>query len=148
MEFDEQALIAEGWDKLPVGPFSRCIGQTYGWTRDGEIKVGVLIDPFTANENFGIAHGGAMMTFADISLGYATGQVVGGSQFVTAQLQYQFAGAARVGDFVVCIAEIVRKTSQLVFVRGLMTSGERTIGAADAVFKLVDVERAGRLKAG
>lgn len=148
MAIDEQALAAEGWVAVPVGPFSRSIGQTWAREHDGHTEVAVLIDDHTANENMGIVHGGAMLTFADIALGYTTAAALGNAQCATAQLQYQFAGAAHIGDFVVCEAEVVRKTSQLVFVRGLMKVEGRTIGAADAVFKVLDLAKMGKIKAG
>lgn len=148
METDVQALEAEGWAAVPVGPFSRSIGQIWSREHVGRTQVAVLIDAFTANENMGIAHGGAMLTFADIALGYASGQATGNAHFATAQLQYQFAGAVQVGEFVICDVELVRQTSQLIFVRGLMTVEGRTIGAADAVFKVLDQAKMAKLKAG
>jgi hypothetical protein len=43
---------------------------------------------------------------------------------------------------------VVRKTSQLVFVRGLIEAGGRTVASADGVFKLLEPEKVDRLKAG
>lgn len=148
MAFDAEALEAEGWEKLPIGPFSRTIGQSWAIHRDGRIYVGVLFDDFVANENFGIVHGGAMLTFADIALGYVTGHSIGRDSCVTVQMSYQFAGAVQLGQFCVCEGELVRKTSSLVFSRGIMKVGERIVGAADGVFKVVHPEQVKGLKAG
>ena len=148
MAFDAEALEAEGWEKLPIGPFSRAIGQSWAIHRDGAILVGVLFDDMTANENIGIVHGGAMLTFADIALGYVTGHAIGRDHCVTVQMNYQFAGAVQVGQFCVCEAELVRKTKQLVFSRGIMKVGERIVGAADGVFKVLHVNQVTGLKAG
>jgi uncharacterized protein (TIGR00369 family) len=148
MAFDVESLEAEGWVKLPIGPFSRAIGQSWARERNGKVEVGVLFDEFTANENIGVVHGGAMMTFADIAMGYVSATAIGKDHCVTAQMQYQFAGVARVGDFAICEAEVVRKTSQLVFSRGLIKVEGRNVGAVDAVFKVLHHEQVGRLKAG
>jgi len=148
MAFDVEALEAEGWTKLPIGPFSRAIGQSWALHRDGRVLVGVLFDDITANENIGIVHGGAMMTFADIAMGYIASHSIGKDHCATAQLQYQFAGAVQVGQFCICEAELVRKTRQLVFVRGLMTVEGRNVGSVDAVFKVLEAAQIGRLKAG
>ncbi|MDG2003555.1 MAG: PaaI family thioesterase [Novosphingobium sp.] len=148
MEFDIEALEAEGWEKLPIGPFSRTIGQSWSLERDGKVLVGVLFDAITANENIGIVHGGAMLTFADISMGYITAESIGKDHCATVQLQYQFAGAVQVGEFCICEAELVRKTKQLVFARGLMKVGDRIVGSADAVFKVLHQEQVTSLKAG
>ena len=148
MAFDMEALEAEGWIKLPIGPFSRSIGQSWALERNGEVRVGVLFEDITANENIGIVHGGAMMTFADIAMGYITSYSIGKEHCATVQLQYQFAGAVQVGEFCICEAELVRKTSQLAFVRGLMKVEERTVGSVDAVFKVLHEAQAAGLKAG
>ncbi len=148
MAFDVEALEAEGWEKLPIGPFSRSIGQSWANHREGRLLVGVLFDDLVANENFGIVHGGAMLTFADIALGYVTGHSIGNESCVTVQMNYQFAGAVQTGQFCICEGELVRKTSQLVFARGIMKVGERIVGSADGVFKVVNSELAAGLKAG
>ena len=94
-------------------------------------------------------HGGALMTFADIALGCGVADAVGvETPFVTVQLQYQFAAAAPLGAFVTCLPEVVRRTSQLVFVRGLLQVGERVIGSADGIWKLIEPAKLERLKAG
>jgi acyl-coenzyme A thioesterase PaaI-like protein len=147
MAFDEESLEAEGWMKLPIGPFSRTIGQSWTLERDGKMLVGVLFDELTTNENIGIVHGGAMLTFADIAMGYITARSIDNDLCATVQLQYQFAGAVQVGEFCVCEAELVRKTRQLVFSRGLMKVEGRTVGAADAVFKVLEAAQAAGLKA-
>jgi acyl-coenzyme A thioesterase PaaI-like protein len=116
--------------------------------RNGAIQVGVLFDDVVANENFGIVHGGAMLTFADIALGYVTGSSIGGDSCVTVQMNYQFAGAVQIGQFCTCEGELVRKTRQLVFARGIMKVEARIVGAADGVFKIVQREQVTGLKAG
>jgi acyl-coenzyme A thioesterase PaaI-like protein len=148
MGFDVEALEASGWERLPIGPFSRAIGQSWALERDGEVLVGVLFDDMTANENIGIVHGGAMLTFADISMGYITSTSIGVDHCATVQLQYQFAGAVQVGEFCICRPELVRKTRQLVFVRGLMTVEDRIVGSVDAVFKVLHQDQVAGLKAG
>lgn len=148
MAFDIAALEAEGWEKLPIGPFSRAIGQSWAIHRGDRVLAGVLFDPMTANENIGIVHGGAMLTFADIAMGYITAHSLGRDHCATVQMNYQFVGAVQVGEFCVCEAELVRKTRQLVFARGLMKVGERIVGSADAVFKVLGAAQVAGLKAG
>jgi len=146
MAFDAEALEAEGWEKLPIGPFSRAIGQSWAIHRGDEVLVGVLFDEITANENIGIVHGGAMMTFADIAMGYISSYSLGKDHCATVQLQYQFAGAVQVGEFCICETELVRKTRQLVFSRGLMKVGGKIVGSVDAVFKVLHAAQVTGLK--
>lgn len=146
---DAAALAAEGWRELPTANFSRAIGSTWAWGERGARKVGWLTDPATQNDHGGMVHGGAMMTFADIALGCAVADaLVPGRPFVTVQLQYNFVAAAPPGGFVSCEPEVVRRTSQLVFVRGLIKAGERTVGSAEGIWKVLEPEKLERLKAG
>jgi acyl-coenzyme A thioesterase PaaI-like protein len=135
MVFNGESLEADGWMKLPIGPVSRAIGQSWTLERDGKVLVGIV-------------HGGAMLTFADIAMGYITARSIDKDLCATVQLQYQFAGAVQVGQFCNCEAELVRKTRQLVFSRGLMKVEGRTVGAADAVFKILEAAQVAGLKAG
>ena len=138
---DYAALEAAGWKRLPTIRFSAAIGPTWLRGEPNALEVAFLAGEELGNDSIGIVHGGALMTFADIALGAGAAAALGGAHFVTAQLQYQFAGAARVGDLVVCRPEIVRKTSQMVFMRGLLHVGDRVVGSADSIFKVLDTAK-------
>lgn len=146
---DAAALEAQGWHRLPTIRYSAAIGET--WIRvDGEeMIVGLHAGEHLANDNLGIVHGGAMMTFGDMALGCAVGYGKGEpAHFVTAQLQFYFTAAARIGSFITCRPEVVRRTSQMVFVRGLFEADGRTVASADGIFKMLDADKANWLKAG
>jgi uncharacterized protein (TIGR00369 family) len=145
---DAETLEAEGWTRLPTHAFSGVIGSTWITGERGNFTVGLLADPIALNENIGIVHGGALMTFADIAFGAVVADVIGTANCATVQLQFQFASAARAGSFITCSPDVVRKTSQLVFMRGLIEADSRTIGAADAIFKILDREKIDRLREG
>jgi len=96
------------------------------------------------------------MTFADMALGFAVGHAVrgkssfgdaAGSAFVTAQLQVHFTSAGQVGSFILARPEVIRKTSQMVFVRTLIEAEGRTIASADGIFKLLDPEKIAKIRA-
>ena len=145
---DEATLIAQGWKRLPGVRYTAAVGPTWSAMIDGRLTVGLQAQEHLGNDNFGIVHGGALMTFADIALGCAVGHVNGHvGNFVTVQMQFHFTAAANVGGFVTCQPEVVRKTSQLVFVRGLFEARGRTIASADGMFKFLDAEKAGRINA-
>lgn len=145
---DEAILEAEGWQRLPGVRYTAAVGPTWMKIVEGRVIVGLQARDHLANDNLGIVHGGAIMTFGDIALGCAVGHETGLAHFVTAQLQFHFVAAAQVGNFITCQPEIVRRTSQLVFVRGLFEAAGRTIGSADGIFKLLEAEKVRRLKAG
>ena len=55
----------------------------------------------------------------------------------TVQLSTQFISPARIGDFVEGRAEVLRATRTVVFVRGLLTVGDRTVVSAEGVWKIL-----------
>lgn len=135
---DSAALAAGGWERLPTRQFSALIGETWMKGAPGSRTICLLADAQAQNDHMGIVHGGALMTFADIAFGCAVADELGGAHCVTAQLQYQFVSASQPGELITCEPEVVRRTSQMVFVRGLVKSGTRTIGSGDAIFKVLD----------
>lgn len=138
----EASLEEDGWEKLPTRVFSAAIGPTWVKGEPGNRIVGLLSDERIANDHMGTVHGGALMTFSDIALGVAVVDAIGGPNCATAQLQYNFVAAARIGSLITCEPEVVRKTSQMVFARGLVKADNVVLGSTEAIFK-VFVPRAG-----
>lgn len=140
-------LAAEGWERLPTKQFSALIGETWMKGQPGARTICLIPGAQAQNDHMGILHGGALMTFADIAFGCAVADALGGAYCVTAQLQYHFVAASQPGELITCEPEVVRRTSQMVFVRGLVKSGDRTIGSGDAIFKVLDTEKFAAVKA-
>lgn len=134
-------LESAGWRKLPTRNFSATIGPAWLRGEKGAREVGLVTMPEVANDHMGIVHGGALMTFADIALGLAAAEALGGAGMATAQLQFHFTAAAPIGVLLTCKPELVRQTSQLIFVRGLFEAGGKTVGMADAMFKVLAPEK-------
>lgn len=134
----EDQLRAEGWRPLNRDGFSSLAGPFWiRWTPDDQ-RIGFTAEPQHVNGHMGTVHGGVIMTFADVSMGCAAVNVLGGANCVTAQIQVQMVAAGKVGDFITCVPEVVRKTSSLIFLRGLITVGERTIASVDGIWKVVE----------
>ena len=130
-----------GWRKLPTRHFSASIGPVWARGEKGAREVGLVTTAAIVNDHMGIVHGGALMTFADIALGLAAAEGLGGATMATAQLQFHFTAAAPIGVLLTCRPELVRQTSQLLFVRGLFEAGGKTVGMADAMFKVLGAEK-------
>lgn len=134
----DEDLAAAGWARLPTRHFSTAIGNTWVRGDKGAREVALFTTPGIGNDHMGMVHGGALMTFADIALGLAAAEALGQAAMATAQLQFHFTAAAPIGTLLTCQPELVRRTSQLLFVRGLFEAGGRTVGMADAMFKVLD----------
>lgn len=144
---DSATLAAQGWERLPTQEFSALIGETWMKGKPGARTVCLLAASCAQNDHMGIIHGGALMTFVDIAFGCAVADELGNAYCVTAQLQYNFVAATQPGELITCDPEVVRRTSQMVFVRGLVKSGDRTVGSGDAIFKVLDPDKFKAIKA-
>ena len=130
----------EGWRYLPVGAFSAAIGAVHLRGEPGARTVAIDCSPEVGNDRIGNVHGGALMTFADMALGIRVADTAGHRTMATVQLTYNFAGGVKVGSRLTCNAELVRQTSQLVFVRGLFEAGGKVVGSAEGIFRVFDTE--------
>lgn len=141
-------LEANGWTRTSGTQFNAAAGP-YWVRKDGSGRmVGLLGEDQHGNGHVGTIHGGVLMTFADIALGMGVVDAANTRDCVTLQLQMQFTAAATIGSFLTCRPELVRKTSQIVFMRGLIMAGERTIASADGMWKLLDPDKLAALRAG
>jgi len=135
---DEASLRAAGWTRHESSDFSAVLGPLWSRGTAGvDRAVGFLADARHVNNRHTV-HGGALMTFADIALGWVAADALGHHRCVTAQLALQFVASPRVGEFVFCQAELVRCTSQLAFMRGLITADGRTVASADGIWKALE----------
>ena len=127
-----------GWSHLPGGGFPAHAGPL--WYKPGQDGVpplfAMLADARHVNVH-GIIHGGMLMTFADTGMGITIWEALGRKPCVTIQFSIQFLEAARPGDFLELDVEVLRQSSTVVFVRGLLRTGERHVAAADGVWKTI-----------
>lgn len=146
---DEAQLEAAGWLRLPAVRYTAALGPTFALVRDGVLTVALIAQEHLGNDNLGIVHGGAMMTFADMALGCAVAHANQlQANFVTSQLAIQLVTAGRVGQLITCKPEVVRKTRSLVFVRGLIEAEGRVLASTDGIFSMLQPDKMAALKAG
>jgi acyl-coenzyme A thioesterase PaaI-like protein len=135
---DTESLKSAGWTAFQGRNFTGLAGPYWARGKGAEREIGLLVEERHCNDHMGILHGGALMTFADIALGWGASEALGGTGCVTAQLQIYFVAGAKVGEFVSCKSELVRRTSHLVFVRGLIKVGDKTVASADGIWKQLE----------
>ena len=83
----------------------------------------------------GFMHGGCIMTFADYSLFVIAREALSGTHSVTATFNGEFVGGVPMGALVECRGEIVKNARSMVFVRGMITTGEEPVMSFSAVIK-------------
>jgi acyl-coenzyme A thioesterase PaaI-like protein len=84
----------------------------------------------------GNVHGGCFMTFADYCLFALAGSVLQ-SPGVTVSFSSEFLDAAREGELIECTGEVTRAGGSLIFVRGILKSGERSLFTFSGTIKRV-----------
>lgn len=127
-------------DEVPRGfarvqrrsPFLDLVGPLYRHEGDQPVY-GLRIRPEHAN-NRSVAHGGVLMTVADLVLGYTTAFGTDPpTPLTTASLSIDFVGSAHIGDWLEGRAEILRTGRSLAFTTCLLTVDDRRIARASSV---------------
>jgi len=131
-----------GWQAYPGGdPFEDLAGPFY-YRIDDE---GRPVCAFRAERKHlnggGFLHGGCVMTFADYSLFVIARDVIDGSRTVTATFNGELVGTAYEGALVECRGEVVKAGRSMVFVRGLITSGDEPVMSFSSVLKKMGPRR-------
>ena len=129
------SAIPEGWLEIArLSPFNALVGPLYQRREGDALSVGLRIEAKHTNSR-GICHGGVLATLADLALGYAMLAKTGGKgELVTAQLSIDYAGAAKIGDWVESAVEIQRVGTRLAFANCYLVADGRRIVRASAIF--------------
>lgn len=128
-------LLAAGWAPLDPAGFIELVGQIYFREDGDEIRYGFVADPRFKNRR-NVLHGGYLTAFADRTLALAGRRVNNSGPQATIELSVRFIDAVKIGEFVESIPEIVRKTRSVIFVRGTMIVGSRTVATADGIWRI------------
>ena len=127
--------IPEGWHRIArLSPFNALVGPLYE-RRDGDaVSIGLAIEAKHTNSR-GVCHGGVLATLADLALGYAMLARSGDKgSFVTAHLAVDYAGAARLGEWIESKVEIQHVGARLAFANCYLVAGAKPIVRASAIF--------------
>lgn len=122
-------------------PFLERIGPLY--ERDGDAAgfvLGLLVLEHRCNRR-GFAHGGLLVTLADVALG-KTGERRSDppASLLTASLAFDFIGVVRRGEWVEACCDFHRTGRTLAFANCYITNGAGVVGRASGVFKVAAAE--------
>ncbi len=131
-------LAAAGWKPMPAEDYPALIGPFLARREGDGWRYAFVAEQRHLNKG-GVVHGGMLVSFADDALGGTVFEAVGRQPVTTVQLNTQFISPARLGELVEMRAEVLRRTRTVVFVRGVLEAGERTVVHADGVWKILGV---------
>jgi uncharacterized protein (TIGR00369 family) len=127
--------IPEEFRKIErLSPFNALVGPLYERRSADGVSIGLVIEEKHTNSR-GICHGGVLATLADLALGYAMLAKSGDKgSFLTAHLAVDYAGAAKVGDWIESQVEIQRVGARLAFANCYLIANAKPIVRASAIF--------------
>jgi acyl-coenzyme A thioesterase PaaI-like protein len=126
----------DGWRLMRGGALPAAIGLPWAKRFGDTWHYGLLTTGEHANPQ-GALHGGILMTFADHALSLFAWEAASRAPCTTIQLNTHFLAAVELGDFVALRGEVTRATKGLVFVRGLLSVGDRDVAAVDGIWRIL-----------
>ncbi len=133
----QTSTVPAGYAPLPWHRgFGRMVGPLYeGTAPDGAYRRAFRVEEHHAN-GMGNAHGGMLMTFADVAWGHAVSS--GHDQWwVTVRLTCDFLSSPALGEWVEGTGTIIGQAGSLYTVRGRVWTGERTLLTGTGTFKVI-----------
>jgi len=117
-----------------TSPFLDALGPFYYRPMTTGFVIGVRIADKHGNTS-GVAHGGLILTLADIALGYtAAASADPPLTLTTINISADFAGYARVGDWIEAVVDVQKIGQRLVFANAYLLVGVNRIARASGIF--------------
>ena len=115
-------------------PVLDLIGPLYCRGEGVELIIGLRVQAKHCNAR-GTVHGGILATLADVALGYTMAfSSTPPVNLITANLTLDFAGAAKIGDWLEAHVDVQKGGSRLSFANCYITVNEQRIVRASGVF--------------
>ena len=129
------AAVPEGFAPIfRTSPFLDMPGPIFYRPVESGFVIGLRVDEKHGNAR-GAAHGGFLLTLADITLGYtAAASADPPLQLTTVSISADFVGHARIGDWVEAQVDIRRIGQRLVFANAFLVAQGKRITRVSAVF--------------
>ena len=128
--------------ELRTSPFLERIGPFHFRREADDLVLGLRIGEHHANAR-GAAHGGLLMTLADVALGYqlalSQDPLV---RATTVSMSADFVGGANLGEWLEAKVEMRQLGSRMAFANAYLVAGERRVARVSAAFLRHDGERA------
>ena len=129
------AKIPAGFRRLPRrSNFMVLLGPMYERRGEGGSTLGMRVTAKHDNTR-GLCHGGMLASFADVALGHTMSVLLGRrGAMVTASLTIDYAGSAKVGDWIESSVDVQKMGSRLAFVNCYLVANGQRIVRASAIF--------------
>jgi uncharacterized protein (TIGR00369 family) len=133
--------IPDGFEPIfRSSPFLDLLGPIYNKKTESELIIGLKAESKHCNAR-GLVHGGVFSSLADIALGYnAAFQGEEPVPMVTASLSIDFAGSAKLGDWIEVSVDVQKVGRNMAFANSYFFVDKKRIARASAVFNILSRE--------
>ncbi len=128
-------IVSEGWEEISDETFISTLGHTFQRLSGELIQTALLTDQRHRNLA-GTVHGGAIMTLIDRAIGINCLRLRPDHRVATLSTTVNFHSPANIGSFLVAECSIRKTGRNVTFVEADVTSGDKLIASASAVFLL------------
>jgi acyl-coenzyme A thioesterase PaaI-like protein len=112
------------------------IGPIYERDNDTGLTFGILVLEHHCNRR-GIAHGGLLVTLADVALGKtAEWRSSPPARLLTTGIAYDFMGIAKLGEWIEAKTDFYRVGKEIAFANCYIRVGEKVVGRANGQYKI------------
>jgi uncharacterized protein (TIGR00369 family) len=127
-----------GWEIISSNTaFGDLVGPIWRRKEGERLRFGFVVAPKHLNRS-GNLHGGMLMTLADNAMAIAAREATGCKRHATIELNIQFVGAVKLGEFVEARPEVARATRSLVFMQAKMFVGARLVVTTNGIWKILE----------
>jgi uncharacterized protein (TIGR00369 family) len=127
-----------GWEIISSNTaFGDLVGPVWRLKEGERLRFGFVVAPKHLNRA-GNLHGGMLMTLADNAMAITAREASGAKRHATIELNIQFIGAVRLGEFVEAHPEVARATRSLVFMQAKMFVGTRLVVTTNGIWKTLE----------
>jgi acyl-coenzyme A thioesterase PaaI-like protein len=131
---------ADGWRPMPAAALPGSLGVPWAKRVGAYWQYGLAMTDSHLNPN-GVVHGGVLLAFADHGLSMLAWQAAERTPCITIQLNTHFLDGIQSGEFIELRGEVTRRTSGLVFLRGVVGARDshaaRDVGSVDGVWRVM-----------
>jgi uncharacterized protein (TIGR00369 family) len=128
---------AHGWAKANVTAFGELTGPIWQRQEGERLRFGFVVAAKHLNRG-GNLHGGMLATLADQAMAITSRKTTGVKRHATIELNIQFIGPVRLGEFVEAQCEVVRATRSVVFMQARMLVGARVVATTSGIWKILE----------
>lgn len=134
---DGSNALPPGAENISIGGFNLFAGPVWRLRTEGDIRRFALVVADKHMNGSGSLHGGVLMTFADIAMSQTSRAVSGAQSCSTVAMSCDFIGPGKLGDVIEARVRVTRQTRTMIFLSAEISAGERILGVATGLWKIV-----------